>query len=68
MSDKERHEQGRAEATRHDLGSSEDTEQDTTPDVEAHRFETGSDKGRNEQGRNDLGTEPEDRHRNDLGT
>lgn len=65
MSDQDRHEKSRAEATRHDLGETEDTGQET-PDVEAHRFETGSDKGRNEQGRNDLGTEPEDRHRNEA--
>lgn len=65
MSDQDRHEKGRSEATRHEAGETEDTGLET-PDVEAHRFETGSraDMGRAE-GRADQGTEPEERHRNE---
>jgi hypothetical protein len=57
MSEQERH------ADRHAEAADEGVTEEETPDVEAHRFETG----RNDMGRNDLGTEPEDRHRNDLG-
>lgn len=57
MSEKERH------VERHVDAQDEGVTEEETPDVEAHRFETG----RTEVGRSDLGTEPEDRHRNDLG-
>ena len=62
MSEKERH------AERHVDAQDEGVTEEETPDVEAHRFETGrTEAGRNDMGRTDLGTEPEDRHRSDLG-
>ncbi len=57
MSEQERH-ADRAEGMQDEAGS---TTEEETPDVEAHRFDT---HGRVEAGRNDLGTETEDRHRN----
>ena len=58
MSEQERH------ADRHAEAQDEGVTEEETPDVEAHRMENA---GRHEVGRNDLGTEPEDRHLNDLG-
>ena len=63
MSD-DRHEKGRAEATRSDLGSNEDAEQDT-PDVEAHRMEQSRVDEGSERERVDEGS---DRHRIDEGS
>ena len=61
MSDRERHERDRAES----LKDEGDASTEETPDVEAHRFETGSEAARADHGRADQGTEPEDRHRNE---
>ena len=54
-----------SEQERADLAKDDDGTDQDTPDVEAHRMENA---GRAEASRFDAGTEPEDRHRNDLGT